>query len=262
MVNDINMAYESKHLRPLVSIVTATYNSARFIQETYASIASQTIKDWEWIITDDCSTDSTVHIIKSICMNDSRVSFTVNQKNTGAAVSRNTSLSKCKGEFIAFIDSDDLWLPNKLEKQIEFMSMGYDFTFTGYELINETGNNLNKKIDIKPHSSIKYKDLLKKKVTLGCSSVMLRRNAFTDIEMPLLRTGQDYALWLKLLRSGAKADLLPAVLMKYRIVSNSISRNKFKKAKRQWEIYREIEGIDAFHSLVYFLHYAVRAIAR
>lgn len=91
---------------------------------------------------------------------------------------------------------------------------------------------------------------------------MLRRNAFTDIEMPLLRTGQDYALWLKLLRSGAKADLLPAVLMKYRIVSNSISRNKFKKAKRQWEIYREIEGIDAFHSLVYFLHYAVRAIAR
>lgn len=80
MVNDINMAYESKHLRPLVSIVTATYNSARFIQETYASIASQTIKDWEWIITDDCSTDSTVHIIKSICMNDSRVSFTVNQK--------------------------------------------------------------------------------------------------------------------------------------------------------------------------------------
>lgn len=83
MVNDINMAYESKHLRPLVSIVTATYNSARFIQETYASIASQTIKDWEWIITDDCSTDSTVHIIKSICMNDSRVSFTVNILKVG-----------------------------------------------------------------------------------------------------------------------------------------------------------------------------------
>ncbi|WP_145531402.1 glycosyltransferase family 2 protein, partial [Yersinia kristensenii] len=154
MVNDINTVYEPTDSIPLVSIITATYNSEKFIQETYASIASQTIGDWEWIITDDCSTDSTVHIIKSICMNDNRVKFIVNQKNSGAAVSRNTSLSRCKGKFIAFIDSDDLWLPNKLEKQIEFMSEGYDFTFTGYELINENGDSLNKRIDINPHSSI------------------------------------------------------------------------------------------------------------
>lgn len=251
-----------KNTTPLVSIITATYNSEKFIKDTYASISKQTIENWEWLITDDCSTDSTVSILKSISMSDPRVTFVVNQKNSGAAISRNVSLARCNGVFIAFIDSDDLWLPQKLEKQIEFMSQGNNFTFTGYELIDENGDSLNKKIDVKPQPSIKYKDLLRKKVTLGCSSVMLRRSAFTCIEMPLLRTGQDYALWLKLLRNGTKADLLPITLMKYRIVKNSISRNKFKKARRQWEIYRRIEGLDIFHSMIYFLHYAVRAIVR
>lgn len=247
---------------PLVSIVTATFNSERFIEKTYNSILDQSISDWEWIITDDCSTDGTISVLDKICINDARVSYSINHVNSGAAISRNVSLSKCRGKFIAFIDSDDLWHANKLQKQIEFMSTIHDFSFTGYELIDESGDNLNVTVDTKPLEPIVYIDMLKKKATLGCSTVMLRREVFGDIQMPLLRTGQDYALWLKLLRNGATAHLLPEVLMKYRIVKNSISRNKIKKAKRQWQIYRKTEGIDIFRSGVYFIYYAIRALAR
>ncbi|GAB3520280.1 glycosyltransferase family 2 protein [Photobacterium alginatilyticum] len=245
-----------------VSIITPTYNSEEWIIQTYESIVNQTHHNWEWIITDDCSSDETLKVLEYLSNNDDRVKVFCNRKNSGAAVSRNNSIEHAQGDFLAFIDSDDLWLPNKLESQIHFMGDKIDFSFTAYELVDGSGKKLDKLVDSNQSGSFDYHDMLKKKATLGCSTVMLRRIAFNDISMPLLRTGQDYALWLKLLRTGSRAYVLNDVLTQYRILPNSISRNKIKKAKRQWQIYREIEKLSFKKSLECFSFYAYRAIFR
>jgi teichuronic acid biosynthesis glycosyltransferase TuaG len=246
----------------LISIITATYNSARTVEKTYESIKAQSYAEWEWLVTDDCSIDNTLEILKALSQKDSRVKVYHNSINSGAAVSRNNSLSNVRGDYIAFIDSDDLWQPNKLEKQCGFMGSNVDFSFTGYGLINEEGDALGQTVDTHQAGAFSYEDMLKKKATLGCSTVMLRRNSFKDISMPLLRTGQDYATWLKLLKTGKYAHLLNDVLTLYRIMPNSISRNKFKKAKRQWQIYREVEELSFIKSSVCFCFYAWRAVFR
>ncbi|MGE6462046.1 glycosyltransferase family 2 protein [Pseudoalteromonas tetraodonis] len=245
-----------------VSIITATFNSENEITDTYTSIKGQTFTNWEWIVTDDCSSDGTYEVLTELERMDTRIKVFKNSVNCGAAVSRNNSLSHVRGDLIAFIDSDDIWLPTKLEKQIEFMERGVDFSFTAYDLINNKGKSLNQTVDTKQTGCFTYEDMLKKKATLGCSTVMLRKDSFIDITMPLLRTGQDYAMWLKLLKTGKSAYLLNEVLTRYRIMPNSISRNKIKKAKRQWQIYREIENISFSKSVVCFCFYAWRAIFR
>lgn len=247
---------------PIVSIITATFNSESEIKSTYESIRNQSFEKWEWLVTDDCSTDSTLAVLKKISEKDSRVKIFENSINSGAAVSRNNSLRFVRGEFIAFIDSDDLWYPNKLKEQLAFMADGIAFSFTAYELINKSGLPLNKTIDFGCNREFDYGDMLKKKATLGCSTVMLKKRSFDDITMPLLRTGQDYATWLKLLKTGETAHLLGKVLTSYRIMPNSLSRNKFKKAKSQWQIYRNVERLPLLRALNCFLFYAWRAVFR
>jgi len=246
----------------MISIITATFNSINEIEATYNSINQQGFNDWEWLITDDCSGDNTYEVLKAIAVKDSRVKIFKNTINSGAAVSRNNSISHANGNFVAFIDSDDLWLPNKLEKQLVFMGDNIDFSFTAYDLVDEKGDALNQTVDANQSGTFSYEDMLKKKATLGCSTVMLRRCAFKDINMPLLRTGQDYATWLKLLKTGVNAHLFNEVLTRYRIMPNSISRNKFKKAIRQWQIYRQTEKLNFFDSFVNFGFYAWRAVFR
>lgn len=246
----------------MISIITATYNSEKEILKTYQSLNTQTYTNWEWLITDDCSSDNTYELVCELANKDNRIKTFKNNINSGAAVSRNKSLSEAQGEFIAFVDSDDIWLPTKLAEQLEFMGSDINFSFTAYGLIDESGKLLNKTVDEHQSGSFSYEDMLRKKATLGCSTVMLRRNAFDDISMPLLRTGQDYATWLKLLKSDINAHLLNKVLTYYRIMPNSISRNKFKKAKRQWQIYREVEKLHLIKSIVCFSFYAWRAIFR
>ena len=244
-----------------ISIITPAYNAQNFIASTYESIKSQSHSNWEWLVTDDCSTDDTVKILNDLAKVDNRISVYSNKYNSGAAVSRNNSISQASGTFIAFLDSDDLWYSGKLEKQVAFMeNNNIDFCFTAYELVSETGELLGKRVDTKLKMPVNYEDMLCKKATLGCSTVMLRRRSFNDISMPLIRTGQDYGLWLKLLKLGGHATPLLEVLTQYRILPNSISRNKFKKAKRQWQIYRKIERLSLIKSLKCFLFYAWRAV--
>lgn len=246
----------------LVSIITPTFNSRSSIEATYLSIKNQTYDNWEWVVTDDCSMDSTLDYLLELQKIDTRVKVFSNNENSGAAVTRNNSISKSKGEYLAFLDSDDLWEPRKIEKQLAFMGGNIDFSFTAYQLIDDDGHNLGQTVDSTQIGCFSYEDMLRKKATLGCSTVMLRKSGFDKIEMPLLRTGQDYALWLSLLREGAQACILSEVLTKYRISPKSISRNKIKKAKRQWQIYRELEDLSILKSSLCFCFYAIRAIFR
>lgn len=249
-------------MEKLISIITPTYNADRFIKDVYSCLVSQTHQCWEWLVTDDCSTDETYSILLEISASDSRVKPLRNLVNSGAAVTRNNSLCRVTGDFIAFIDSDDIWHSDKLKSQLIFMGDDIKFSFTAYKMISEDGCDLGKTVDTHHSTPIYYSDMLKKKATLGCSTVMLRRGVIDDLTMPLLRTGQDYALWLKILKTGICAHALTNVLTEYRIVSGSISRNKFKKAKRQWYIYREIENLSVFSSSYCFLFYAWRAVFR
>lgn len=247
----------------LVSIVMATYNSEKYIDETILSIQAQLHEHWELIITDDCSSDSTLRILEKYSNSDSRISFFKNGVNSGAAVTRNNSIAKCSGSYIAFLDSDDLWHESKLQSHLGFMeSNNLALSFTSYELIDEHGRELNKRVDVNSPLTVTYEDMLCKRATFGCSTVMLNNTLVGAFSMPLLRTGQDYATWLMLLKRVGEAHLYPETLTKYRICPNSISRNKFKKSKRQWQIYRDVEKLSLFKSTYCFCNYAWRAVFR
>jgi teichuronic acid biosynthesis glycosyltransferase TuaG len=247
----------------LVSIVLPSYNSEKYIQPTLESIRAQDYEKWELCIVDDCSVDDSLQIIENYASIDERIHVSRNSSNMGAAATRNKAIRMCRGRFIAFIDSDDLWSPTKLSRQVTFMlASGAPVSFTSYRIISEDGGYLLKEVDVRVPPVIGYRDLLAKKVTFGCSTAMVDKDQVGEFFMPPLRTGQDYATWLSILKRGFRAHLLKEILTSYRIRSGSISRNKFNKAMRQWHIYRKVEQLSMLDSLRFFCLYAYRAIFR
>lgn len=244
----------------LVTIITPVYNSERFIKKTIESVSKQTYKNWELILIDDCSTDNSSEIIQDLSKDDNRIRYIRLEKNSGAAVARNTGLEKAQGRYIAFLDSDDLWEPNKLEKQLQFM-MNNDigFSFTAYKLIDEKGNSLNKIVNVP--EQIDYNGLLKNTI-IGCLTVMIDRDKIGDFRMPLVRAGQDTATWLSILRNGYNAYGLNEPLAKYRKVKGSISSNKIKALRRTWNTYRNLEKLPLIKSIYVFLCYILNAIKK
>lgn len=243
-----------------VSVITASYNAGRFIEETIKSVLSQTYTDLELIIVDDCSTDNTEEIVNKYIKIDSRIRFYKLKENSGAAVVRNTALGKAEGRFIAFLDSDDLWDKEKLEKQINFMkSNNYGFSFSSYRLMKENGELLNKEVRVP--NKITYTDLLKNTI-IGCLTVVIDKDIIGNFKMPLVRAGQDTATWLSILRKGNIAYGYDEVLASYRLVEGSISSNKLKALKRTWNNYRNIERLSLFKSSYYFICYVVNAIKK
>lgn len=249
-------------VNPLVSIVTASYQCADYIEETYRSLVRQTISDWEWVVVDDASFDGTFELLQSFSRSDPRVKVYQNAENSGAAISRNLAIDIARGDYLAFIDSDDLWVRDKLEKQLAFFTADMEFTFTGYSIVDEAGVRLGKDVDTRQKGVFGYDDMLAKRATLGCSTVMLRSASIGDARMPKLRTAQDYAYWLKLLRSGMNAHLLPLPLTLYRVRKDSLSSNKVRKAIQQWKIYRDVEELSLLDASRCFMLYAARAVLR
>ncbi|WP_431029113.1 glycosyltransferase family 2 protein [Lysinibacillus sp. LZ02] len=246
-------------IQPLVTIITPSYNSKRFILETIDSVRNQTYQNFELIIVDDCSKDDSWEYIQKCTSNDSRIRIFKLEKNSGAAMARNYGIEQAKGKYLAFLDSDDLWYPNKLEKQVNFMEINnYYFSFTNYEMMDEQGNLLNRKVICPP--SINYHQLLRN-TTIGCLTVMLNIEKLGPIQMPNLQP-EDTALWLKILRNNETAYCLQETLAKYRVVGNSASSNKLKVAKKMWIVYRKSEGISTFKTSWYFTRYAINAVKK
>lgn len=241
---------------PLVSIVTPSYNSSSFIEETIKSVQDQSHQQWEMLIVDDGSKDNSIDIIKRNMKKDQRIKLISLKQNVGAAKARNAALKEAKGDYIAFLDSDDLWLPTKLEEQVAFMQRGnLAFTFTSYCLIDEQGKDID--IKVQAPATVSYKDLIGNTI-IGCLTVMLDRHKFEQIEMPNIQP-EDTALWLQLLRKGHQAYGLQKVLSRYRIVSNSTSRNKLKAALRYWRLLRNQEKLNIVKANFYFGKYAYNA---
>ena len=212
---------------PIVSIITPNFNCSRFITQAIESVLAQTYKNWEMIIIDDCSTDESYKIIQEYAKKDSRIKVYRMEKNSGAAVCRNKAIEFSNGGYLAFIDSDDLWLPEKLEKQLNFMrENNCDFSFTEYEHIDENNNSLN--IKAKVINKLTYKEMLFHCFT-GCLTVIYKQDLKNKIYSPILKNCNDYALFLQILKNVKNAMGLNEILAKYRIIKNSLSRNKLNK---------------------------------
>ena len=231
----------------LVSIIMPTYNCGRFIVETILSIQNQTYEYWEVEIVDDCSTDDTKEIVEELAKKDSRIHYTCLEINSGAAVARTEAMKLAQGEYMAFCDSDDLWMPDKLERQLAFMQENnYAFSCTAYEQIDEQSKSLNRVI--KTVRKTDYNRLLLD-CPVGNSSVMYHVGTMGKFEVPNIRKRNDDALWLTMLKKEKYIWGMPDVLMRYRIRKNSISSNKLAVIKYHWILYREIEHLSVFRSV-------------
>lgn len=236
-------------MNDLVSIVMPSYNTANYIATSIESVQRQTYTNWELIIVDDCSTDSTDKVVRPL-LSDTRIRYLKNEKNSGAAVSRNRALREAKGKWIAFLDSDDLWMPEKLEKQVAFMEEnGYHFSYTNYEEINMAGEKTGVRVTgpkrITKTGMFNY-------CWPGCLTVMYDAEKVGLVQIADIKKNNDYAMWLKVCW---KADcyLLGECLAQYRRGRvGSVSTNSIKTMIGwHYRLFREAEGKSALKSGVH-----------
>lgn len=245
--------------KAIVSVITPVYNAEKFLRETINSVLNQTYTNFEYLLIDDCSTDNSADIVKDYEKQDARVKYIRLKENSGAAVARNTGLEQAQGRYIAFIDSDDVWYPEKLEKQLAYMEReNRAFTYTKYEHISEDGE-----VQSAPEfpEKLNYEGLLKN-TAIACSTVVIDRQVIGDFRMPLVRKGQDTATWLKILRNHDYAYLVDEVLNQYRGREGSLSSDKISALKRTWNTYRNIEKLSLPKALYYFGFYVWNAVKR
>lgn len=262
----------------LVSIVVPVHNGENFIAETIGSVQAQSYRNWELIIVDDGSTDKTVEIVKGLMGGDlsvpgldvlggasagaGSIKLIRLEGNQGAAKARNAGMREARGEYLAFLDADDLWLSEKLEEQVKFMiETGAAFSFTGYEFADATGKPNGKKVSVP--STITYRQALKN-TTIWTSTVMFDMGRLTveDVEMPDVRRGQDTATWWKVLKKVECAYGLNEVLSYYRRSSHTLSSNKLTALKRTWNLYRNVEKLGLIRSFDCFVAYCFNAARR
>lgn len=252
------MPYEEKkkHINtkgtPLVSIITPLYNAANFISETITSIQKQTYSNWELIIVDDLSTDTSLALVKNFASNDPRIKVIPSTINRGAAVCRNHATELATGTYIAFLDSDDMWHPQKLKKQLQFMENNQcSVSYTSYVHIDEVGNSLNKRVVALP--SLSYKKQHRNNY-VGNLTGIYNAAVLGKILAPNIRKRQDWAVWLEAIkRSGKPALGLQEDLAFYRVHQGSMSAHKFKLIKYNYKFYRTYLGHSAIASVYYLI---------
>lgn len=232
-----------------VSVITPLHNCAAYITDTIKSVLQQSWPRFEMLIVDDCSTDASVEIVHSFAERDSRIKVVKLERNSGPAVARNTAIEMATGRYIAFLDSDDLWRPEKLKRQIAFMqSTGCSFSYTHYEKISESGEPTGH--FVKPPQRLCYKDMLKSN-QIGCLTAVYDASILGKMYMPLIRKRQDYGLWLSILKREAYAYCVPELLALYRLRSSSVSSNKVEMLKYNWMLFRQVETLSVLRSAYY-----------
>jgi glycosyltransferase involved in cell wall biosynthesis len=246
----------------LVSIITPSYNCSDYIAATIESIQGQTYGNWELLITDDCSTDDTVAIVERYAATDSRIRLLKLDVNSGAGVARNKSIAAAQGRYIAFCDSDDRWLPTKLERQVEFLkknnaTVGYSSYLTCNEVGEVTGM-------VVAYREISYKEMLSDD-SLGFLTCIYDAKALGKVFMPTIRKRQDWGLKILLLQCAGKAVGLIEPLAIYRLRENSLSNKKLSLVKYNVSIYKEVLHYNPMHAWAKFIfdflpHYAAKRI--
>ncbi|MDY5684126.1 MAG: glycosyltransferase family 2 protein [Treponema sp.] len=239
---------------PLVSIITPNYNCERFISQTIESVLAQTYKNWEMLIVDDCSTDKSYEIACEYAKKDSRIKVFRNKKNSGAAVSRNVAIEKSKGQYVAFLDSDDIWLPQKLEVQLKSFQNDVAIVYSFYEKIDSEGNRSDRIIYSPKETN--FRNMLKSDV-IGNLTGIYDTSLVGKIYQKKVHQ-EDYIMWLEILRLGYKAICCQEVLAYYRISATSLSHSKIRHLKWQWDSYRKELKLNLLISIYYYANYAIR----
>lgn len=240
----------------LVSVIMPAYNSRALLAESVRSVMTQTYPGWELLIVDDASSDDTLALAHELAREDQRIRVLPLQQNQGVAEARNRGIAAARGRYLAFLDSDDLWLPNKLSVQIEFMRhSGAGFSFTQYRRIGRDGA-LGRPVRVPRKAG--YRRLLRGNV-IGCLTVVIDRDQIPEISMPQIKH-EDYVAWLHALKRGNIAWGIQQDLARYRVTAASISANKKHSAGWTWNIYRRVEGLSLIESAWYFLNYVAHAI--
>lgn len=242
----------------LVSIIMPAYNCADYIADSIRSVQAQTYFNWELIVADDKSTDGTAGIARDIAADDNRICLLETDINLGPAGARNRAIDVAHGDYIAFLDSDDVWHPDKLKKQISFMEQnGYGFTYTAYEKIDNHGEPMG--IVISAPNSVNYTEMLYRGDPIGNSTVVYDAEKLGKFHVPDIKRRNDFALWLKMMHDCDCAYGLNEVLVSYRVHSGSISStHKLELMKYHWMLYRDVEGLSnvksvaAMTTLVFF----------
>ena len=236
----------------LVSIIMPSYNSGKFISESILSIQQQTYNNWELIITDDCSSDNTIDIIKTFQKEDFRIKLLLLSSNSGAGVARNNCKKFAKGRYVAFCDSDDKWKNEKLTSQLQFMKKhNLSLTYSSYDSVDSNGN-FERKINIP--KTITYSKILRNNY-LGCLTVIYDVKLIGKRYMPKIRNRQDWALWINILRDIEVTKGIQDSLAIYNSRSESISSNKLKMLKYTWIIYKYELGFNYIKSVSYMMIY-------
>ncbi|MBB5224424.1 glycosyltransferase involved in cell wall biosynthesis [Amaricoccus macauensis] len=245
--------------RPAVSVVTPVWNAAATLAETVASVRAQSLANWEMLLVDDGSTDGSGALAARLAAEEPRIRVLTHATNLGAAAARNHAIREARGRWIAFLDADDLWRPEKLALQVDFMrTRGHPLTFTAYRRIAADGRPLG---IVHPPVSVTRAGLLRGNV-IGCLTAIYDTDFFGKAEMPLIARRQDYGLWLDLLRHVSHAHALPQVLADYRVHPGSLSAGKAGAARDTWRFYREHERLPRLAAAWYFAQYAVRGVAK
>lgn len=247
----------SKSCKPIVSVIMPAYNSRHTIATSIQSVKDQVLTQWELLIIDDCSTEPLEDIVSAF--HDKRIYYIHLTRNKGVANARNIGIAKAQGRYIAFLDSDDMWHPEKLSMQLAFMQKNhYAFTYTWYRQFTGDISQLGNLVKTKP--VVDYKELLKGN-DIGCLTVMIDREQIQDIHMPSQRH-EDYITWLNILKQGWKAYSLPKELAYYRKGDDSLTSNKWKSLIWTWRVYRESQKLDLLETGKYMIYYIMSGIRK
>jgi len=253
------MEKEKEIEKEKVSIIVPMYNAEKFIGKTIESVLAQTYQNWEMLIMNDVSTDNSLAIVSVYAKKDERIKIVNTEKNVGVVKGRNFLIDLASGKYIAFLDADDYWHNEKLEKQIKFMKeKNASISCTEYTRVKENEEKIN---DVIIKEEISYNDMLKNNY-LGCLTVIYDAKKIGKRYFKELEKNEDYVLWLEIVKDVNTIYGLKENLAYYRVLDNSRSSNKVKTAKVRWEIYRKIEKLSLLKSLYYFLHYAIRAVLK
>lgn len=248
------------YTEPLISIIVPVYNGEKFIIKTLQSILDQTYLNYEVIIVNDGSTDNTKNLIRRFIFNKKKFKFIDLKDNNGVYYARNYALRISNGEYAAFLDSDDIWLPNKLENQIKFhLKTNAFFSYTNIFFINE--DSIKYKSIFKVKYKIDYFYLLRRTI-ISTSTVMIHNSIYKSLEMPKLRSGQDYATWLHILKNGHFAYGLNERLVGYRVRKNSLSRNKLDNIKQVFYIQTALFKVSKPNAIFNTMHYFIYAVTK
>ena len=241
---------------PLVSILIPVFNGEAYLRNSIESARKQTIQNIEILILNDASTDRTAEIAQELMLNDSRISLHSNRQNIGVAKTRNYGFSLSKGKYIALLDADDIWAPNKLELQLEQIKKNnLDVCYTGYSFIDANGSPIGKPYSVPENLTIKR--LIAENV-VGCSTVLLRKELVSQVQMYPEFAHEDYVFWLELMQKGYKFGGVNKQLALYRVTKESRSGDKKRAAINRWRIYRDFLKMNPLSAGIAFFSYTVR----